>query len=219
MLAVLHDLSTGWYVMIIPGSLASMWRHLCPPSSIPWWSQFQWPLSLFSLVLSTISCDWLLHGGWTQNCLSLRFQNLWPTAPSSPHRHPQTCTLSPYPAASVKYSPRSPLFWLTPLSGWRLAVLPYRSLPSFLGTEEWSSGRLLIVGKAACKETLKPTTPKDSEFKKKTKPKNFFCYVSGTLLPWWFSEKIFYFSPRCLKSGGCIQYHGTTKLLTLSGGK
>ena len=70
--------------MIIPGTLASMWRHLCPPSSVPWWSQFQWPLSLFSLILSAISCDWLLHGGWTQNCLSLRFQNLWPTAPSSP---------------------------------------------------------------------------------------------------------------------------------------
>lgn len=46
-------------------------------------------------------------------------------------------------------------------------------MPSFLGTEECSPGRLFIVGKAACKEALKQITPKDSEFKKKNQ-KTFF---------------------------------------------
>lgn len=134
------------------------------------------PMTFISVLFNFINhILWLIATWWLNSeLLIFNISKSVTHCPLLSHRHPQTCILSPYPAASVKYSPRSPLFWLTPLPGWRLSILPYRSLPSFLGTEEWSPGRLLIVGKAACKETLKPTTPKDSEFKKKQNQKTFF---------------------------------------------
>lgn len=77
---------------------------------------------------------------------------------------------------------------------------PFRSKPLFLGAE-CSPGRLLTADKAAYKVILRSVTlGKISD--RYLEP----CYCDTEHL----SEKIFFFSPRYLKSGRCIQYCITT---------
>lgn len=195
------DLNTGWYAVIIPGTLASIGRHLCPPSSVPWCSQFQWPLSLFSLVAYQpylgIDC---------YTMAKLRIAYLWDSKISAPN----SCMFSLL-SLLLKRS-RSPLLWTDPLLGWRHSVLPSRSLPPAL---PWS--RRMLTWKTAyhwqsgMQRDMETNNPKCIWTKK-------FCPVSGNLSPWC---PYFLLSPRCLKSGRYTQYCVTTKLPTISvsGGK